>query len=435
LNTSTSQQWYERGMHSVPGGVHSSSRFRRPYPLYFARAEGAYLWDVDGNRYLDCNMGNGAIILGHRHPAVMAAIEAALGRGLGAGYETPLSIRVAEKFLQLVPTAERVRFTNTGTGAALHALQMARALTGKEDVAKAEGSYHGWADGLFVSIWHDPRQARQEGGLRSVPGTRGLSSREVEHTLVVPFNDVEGACRLLREHQDRLAALILEPVLIDVGFIPAHREYLQALRELTRELGIVFIMDELLTGFRMAAGGAQQHYGVQPDLSLFGKAIANGQVMAAVAGTAAAFSVCEPENQQVAFVGTFNGHQLSLAVADVVLDILADPSVIATLEANTRRLEATCKELAAAYGVDVQLQGGGGHFQWYFHSRPVEDYPGAWSSDASAYGVFREAMSEAGVIIAGNYLGHNAISLAHGEEEMAFLEKAMEAGIAAVARA
>lgn len=434
LNTSQSRQLYERARLSIPGGVHSSSRFRRPHPLYFSRAEGAYIWDVDGNRYLDCNMGNGALILGHKHPAVVAAVSAALERGLQAGYETELSVRVAEKFLKLVRTAERVRFTNTGTEAALHALQIARALTGKDDVAKVEGCYDGWADPLFVSVWHDPAAGGPAHAPRSIPGTRGLARSQVERTLVIPFNDLEGARRLLEANSDRLAALILEPVLIDVGFVPADREYLLGLRALTQELGIVFIMDEVLTGFRLAVGGAQEHYGVVPDISIFGKAVANGHIMAVVAGTARALSVCEPGAGQVAFVGTFNGHQLSLAAADAVLDILADGAVVAALEERTRRLARTCRELAAKYGVDVQFQGGGGHFQWYFNPRPVRNYREAWASDPNAYAVFREAMLEAGVVVAGNYLGHNAISLAHGEEELEFLERAMAAALAAVAR-
>lgn len=418
----------------MPGGVHSSSRFRLPHPLYFSRAEGAYVWDVDGNRYLDCNMGNGALILGHGHPAVKAAVSSALDRGLQAGYETELGVRVAEKFLKLVPTADRVRFTNTGTEAALHALQIARALTGRDDIAKVEGCYNGWADLLYVSVWHDPSAAGPARAPRSIPGTRGLAKSQVESTLVVPFNDLEGARELLVANAHRLAALIVEPTLIDVGYVPADRDYIAGLRAITRELGIVFIMDEVLTGFRLAVGGAQEAYGVKPDLSLFGKALANGQIMAAVAGTGAAMSVCEPGPGQVAFVGTFNGHQLSLAAADVVLDILADGNVVRLLQERTERLARTCRELAEEHGVQVQFQGGGGHFQWYFNPRPVRNYRDAWASDAQAYAVFREAMFRAGVLLVGNYLGHNALSLAHGEEELELIEKAMAEALAAVAR-
>jgi glutamate-1-semialdehyde 2,1-aminomutase len=202
----------------VPGGTHSNSRLRAPHPLYAARAEGAYLWDVDGNRYLDCTMGNAAVVLGHAHPGVTAAVAAAVESGLTTGFETRDSIEAALLLARLVPRCGKVRFANTGTEAAMHALHVARAATGRERVAKVEGAYHGWSDPLWVSCWGAPDAIGEPARPASPPGSAGLS-RHAAETLVLPFSDADATARLLREHASDLAAVFVEPVLIDVGWI------------------------------------------------------------------------------------------------------------------------------------------------------------------------------------------------------------------------
>ena len=419
----TSKDLYRRALESVPAGTHSNSRASSPHPTYAARAEGAYLWDVSGHRFTDYQMGNGAVMLGHRNPAVNDAVKRALDAGLGAGYESELSVTVAEAFLQLVPTAERVRFTNTGTEAAIHAVHIARAITGRPGIAKVEGAYHGWWDDVFVSTW--PDLSRAGDGSRPLPlaGGNGLSATAVQSATILPFNDLEAATRILRERHGAIAALFIEPTMIDVGFIPTDREYLQGLRTLTQELGIVLIFDELLTGFRLARGGAQELYNVTPDLSMWGKALANGFPIAALAGTKAAMERSAPGEGNAPFVGTFNGFRPALAAAKATLEQLRDGSVSQRLNERSAQLADAFGAIAKEHGVAAILQTGGGHFQPYFTDRAVVDYRSAASTDARMYEHWRRTLAERGLLVAGKALLHSAFSAAHRDEDFdAFLE-------------
>lgn len=391
----------------IPCGVHSDSRWSEPHPLYVERASGAYLWDVDGNKWMDCKMGNGARILGHSAPEVNKAVDDAIRKGLGAGYETALSVRAGRRLSDLV-NGERVRFANTGTEAAMHALMMARAKTGRERIAKPEGSYHGWYDFLFVSSWAASPTLGAPDAPASPPGSAGLS-RHAAETLVVPFNDLDNTIRILRENRDELAAFILEPILIDVGYVPATREYLAGVREVTRELGIVLIFDELLTGFRLPGNSAAAYYEVEPDLSLFGKAIGNGHIVAAVVGKKQFLEV-EPSPQ---YVGTFNSHGVSMAAVDATLEVLGGDEVLNHLDSLTEQLGAGIRALGQEYGVAVQFQGGGGHFHVYFNPEPVTDYRSAQASSAEPYSIFAQQLRADGILIAGKYLLHSALSFAH----------------------
>lgn len=391
----------------IPRGVHSDSRWREPHPLYIERASGAYLWDVDGNRWMDCTMGNGTTILGHAVPEVNRAVEEALSHGLGAGYESEFSVRAARRLTDLVG-GERVRFANTGTEATMHALMMARTKTGRERVAKPEGSYHGWYDFVFVSCWAAAAAIGPADDPASPPGSAGLS-RYARETIVVPFNDLDSTARILRENRDELAALILEPTLIDVGYVPATEAYLDGVRAMTEELGIVLIFDELLTGFRLPGNSAAAYYGVQPDLSLFGKAIGNGHIVAAVVGSADLLEV-EPSPQ---YVGTFNSHGASMAAVDATLQILGDGAVLDQLDSLTEQLGAGIRALGEEYDVPVQFQGRGGHFHLYFNPEPVTDYRSAQASAPEPYTIFARQLRADGILVAGKYLLHNALSFAH----------------------
>ncbi len=267
---------FEQAHHRVPAGVNSNTRARKPHPIYFERAAGPHVWDIDGNRYIDVTMGNGAILLGHGDPGVQEAVAKALETGLTNGLEWEKSAEVAELFLKAVPTMDLVRFTNTGTEAVLHALHVARHATGRARVAKVEGCYHGWSDEMFVSVWADLRKAGTPDDTTPLPGMPGLTGELVDAVLVMPFNDIERSTALIERHASELAAVILEPVMINMGFIRPDVEYLQALRDACTKHGVVLIFDELLTGFNLAPGGAQEVYGVTPDLATYGKALANG---------------------------------------------------------------------------------------------------------------------------------------------------------------
>ncbi len=410
----------------VPGGTHSNSRLRDPHPLYFERAEGPYLVDVDGNRYLDFVMGNGAVVLGHAHPAVTAAVTDALAAGVTTGYETRTAIEAVELLASIVPDFGKARFANTGTEAVMHALRIARAATGRNRVAKAEGSYHGWYDDVWVSCWGAPAEIGPAERPTSPPGSRGLSMHARE-TLVLPFNDVEATEELLCEHGTELAAVILEPIMIDVGWIPARRDYLERLRALTAELGVLLIFDELLTGFRVAPGGARELYGVVPDLTLYGKALANGYPLAAVEGRSDLLDLTNPATGgTVSYVGTFNGHAIALAAAVASLTLLQDATAQARLQELTERLQAGMHQLGERYGVAVVAAGGGGHFQPYFTPGPVVDYRSALTSSPTHYRAFAHALARHHILVAEKPLLHSALSLAHTEDDVDALLVAAE---------
>ena len=421
---------FERAYHRVPAGVNSNTRARKPHPIYFERAAGPHVWDADGNRYIDVTMGNGAILLGHGDPGVQEAVAKALETGLTNGLEWERSAEVADLFLKAVPTMDLVRFTNTGTEAVLHALHLARHATGRARVAKVEGCYHGWSDEMFVSVWADIAKAGPPDDIAPLPGMPGLTRELVDAVLVMPFNDIERSTALIERHASDLAAVILEPVMINMGFIEPARDYLRSLRDACTKYGVVLIFDELLTGFNLAPGGAQEVYGVTPDLATYGKALANGYPIAALAGSEHLMRMTEP-GKGPAFVGTFNGHVVSLAAASAALPVLGGGSVQETVGARNKRLAEAFSRIAKGLGVPAQLLGGGSHFHWYFTPDEVRDYRSAARTSAAAYTAFANALFDEGVVHLPNPLSHHAISLAHGDGVLDALEDAFRVGLEA----
>ena len=434
MQTQNSQRLYQQACQVAIAGVHSNSRFRMPHPLYFARADGPYLWDVDDNQYIDLGMGNGAVLLGHKNQIVQVAINRALETGLMTGVESEYAIRAAELFVEMVPAAERVRFTNTGTEALLHALQIARVYTGRNKIAKVEGAYHGWVAPVFVSTWPNLAQAGADETPLALPGAGGLDPRIVKETLVLPFNNIEAAERLLRQHAGDLAAIVVEPTMIDVGYIPANREFLAMLRRVADETGVLLIFDELLTGFRLARGGAQEYYDIGADISLFGKALGNGFPVAAVAGKQAVLERSAPGPGNANFVGTFNGHAVVMAAVEASLSQLIDGQAIAKIQANTHHLIKTFAELAERQGVPAQMVGAGGHIHWYFNPEPVRNYRQAAHSSSKRYAAFINELTQSKFLVSPNYLLHHAISLAHDPAVLDELIAAMDRGLAAAAQ-
>jgi glutamate-1-semialdehyde 2,1-aminomutase len=255
----------------VPGGVHSNFR----QPVYFERARGARLWDVDGNEYIDCVINNGACILGHGDYEVEAAVKDALRQGLTAGLETEMCLKVARQLHEMIPSAEQVRFANSGTEAVMKALMIARAYTGREKIIKVEGCYHGWFDEAQVSVHPDPHEAGPPDRPIPVLSTGGIRSNTTETVLVIPFNNSEALESILDHHKGEVAALLMEAVVFNSGGIRPRPGYLEEIRRLTRKHSVIWILDEVITGFRLAPGGAQEYFGVIPDMSVFAKAIAN----------------------------------------------------------------------------------------------------------------------------------------------------------------
>ncbi len=425
--------WFARAIHTVPGGVHSNSRHRLPHPSYYESAEGCYLTDVDGRRVTDLVMGNGAVMLGYRDPDVTGALHEALERGLGAGVESPTSIRAAESVAPLLPSGMQVRFANTGTEAAMHLAHMARAATGRSSLAKVEGSYHGWYDPLNASFVPGRDVAGPEDEPTSVPGSGGDDARWAHDTLILPHNNADAAERLLRRHGDRIAAVFVEPILIDIGFVPCDRSYLERLRAVTAELGIMLVFDELLTGMRIEPGTVSRALGIRPDAVMLGKAIANGMPVAALAADPEWFQVAMPGGKS-AFVGTFNGHALSLAAVIATTAKLADGRIRSSLAQATEELKESFADAAREVGIPAHLQGGGGHFQWYFREAPVQRYRDLWECSVPSTQMFAEAMTALGYAVAPGVPAHQAISASHLGETVDRLAAAWKPALERVAR-
>jgi len=422
---SKSKAIYEKAVKLIPGGVNSGSRARNPYPQYFERGDGAYIYDVDGTEYIDMVLGNGAIFFGHGYKPFEEKYHEylKLAPGLTTGFETELSVKAAETFLKIVP-ADKVRFTNTGTEACLHVMQMARAHTGKNDFALVEGAYNGWHDAVNVSTFPVMAQVGDLSNPTPVPGYGGLDKNLVNAAVIVPFNNLEVTEKLISENKDRLAALIIEPVMIDVGYIEPKPGYLQGLRDICDKYNVLLIYDELLTVFRVPEGSCLKWFGVKPDLGIYGKAIANGHILAAVAGTEELMETVA-SRALTAFVGTFNGHVYSLAPGLAAMELMADGTAYAEIEKNTQYLIKAFGESAKKYGIEAFMCGKGGHLHWYFKD-DVTCYRTAATGNVDNYTKFTNAMLEQNIFVIPRPLSHHAISLCHDGKALDKIVTAMD---------
>ncbi len=404
----------------VTGGVHSGFRYRDPFPIYFKKALGSKVWDIDGNEYLDFLVANGACILGHRDPEVTAAVTEQLQTGLTVGLESELSIQVAQMLHVMIPSAEVVKLSNTGTEAVMHAFQIARGYTGKNKIVKTEGAYHGWQDEAHLSVHPKlvDKKSPAEASPQPFPESEGYTPSSLENVSVVPYNNVPIVESYLKDNKDQIAALIVEPVVFNSGCILPKEGYLQELREITERYGILLIFDEVITGFRLAPGGAQEYYGVKPDISVFGKAIANGFPLSAVVGVEDVMKITAPKTGRVSFAGTYNGNQPSLAASRACLGQLKDGTVQKKLQADSQILVKRFEENAKRTGVAARLQSIGGQFQIYFSEDPVMDYASAARSDRSKYEALCKKLFGAGMLFHQSYLFHHGVSKAHSAADI-----------------
>lgn len=323
LDFSASSALYEEARRLIPGGVTSSVRAGAlPHPLYFDRGEGAYLYDVDGNRYLDFVQAYGPSILGHAPQMLQRAISDQAARGLTFGAQHRAELRVAELICAAVPGAEQVALSTTGSEAVAVALRAARSYTGRAKIMKFEGHYHGWLDGVFASTGFDPARSGTADHPTVVPATTGISPGALADVVIAPWNDAVAVEQLFAEHRDEIAALILEPLNVNGGVIFPAPGFLARLREITRAHGTVLVFDEVITGFRLALGGAQEHYGIRADLAVFAKAMAGGLPISAIAGSRDVLSVIS--TGKMLHNGTFNGSALATAAAIATLKYLTD---------------------------------------------------------------------------------------------------------------
>ncbi|MDR6672513.1 glutamate-1-semialdehyde 2,1-aminomutase [Xanthomonas sp. 1678] len=410
MNHSRSHALFSQAQSLIPGGVNSPVRAFKSVggePFFVQRADGPYLYDVDGNRYIDYVGSWGPMIAGHNHPAVREAVQRAIGDGLSFGAPCAAEVTMAETITRLVPSCEMVRMVNSGTEATLSAVRLARGATGRSRIVKFEGCYHGHGDSFLV---------KAGSGMLTlgVPTSPGVPAGLSELTATLSYNDVEGATALFDEIGGEIAAVIIEPVVGNANCIPPRAGYLQHLRDLCTRHGALLIFDEVMTGFRVALGGAQAHYGVVPDLTTFGKIIGGGMPVGAYGGRADLMRQIAPSGP-IYQAGTLSGNPVAMAAGLAMLELVQAPGFHQRLDAATAALCAGLEQAAAAAGVAVTTNQVGAMFGLFFTTEKVETYAQATACDTAAFNRFFHAMLARGVFLAPSAYEAGFLSSAHDE--------------------
>lgn len=416
-----SRQLYEAACALIPGGVNSPVRACRnveSLPLFIAEAHGAHLRDVDGRDYVDFVLSWGPMILGHDEPSVSAALRAAVGRGTSFGAPCPDEVALAEEVVAAMPGLEMVRMVNSGTEATMSALRLARAVTGRDKVVKFIGCYHGHADPFLAA-------AGSGVATLSIPGTPGVPRAVVEETLLVPYNDLAAAEACFRQHGERIAAVIVEPVAANMGLVPPLPGFLEGLRRLTEDARSLLIFDEVITGFRLAYGGAQARFGIDPDLTCFGKIIGGGLPVGAFGGKRRYMERVAPAGD-VYQAGTLSGNPLAMAAGLATLRLLRTMDY-AALEARTAAFARTLGDILRAKGVPVQVPTIASMFCPFFSATPVTNFAQSKACDQKLFTAFYKQMRAHGIYLAPSGFETGMVSFAHTDEDFARALEAAEA--------
>ncbi|HMM74634.1 MAG TPA: aspartate aminotransferase family protein [Gammaproteobacteria bacterium] len=422
-----SRALHARASKVFPDGVGAHSQLRAPHPLYLARAEGARLYDVDGHAYVDYMLGAGPAILGHRHPAIVEAVERALATGLPNIAVTEAQIELAETVQRHVPSMQRLRFLPTGTEAVQAAIRVARRATGRRLVAKFEGAYHGQADNVMVSVAVPAEQCGSLDAPQAVPYHCALPEEIRNLTLVLPYNDLARTGAILERHAQDVAIVLIEPMLGFAGAIPAEREFLHGLRALTAQHGIVLAFDEVITGFRLGLGGGQGYYGVTPDLTILGKAIGGGMPLAAFGGRAELMDWLSQDKHPHDYVfqsGTYSALPLSLAAGLATLRVLEQDGGAAELVALGEYARAGLRRVLDAHAVEAVVTGIGSLFHLHFGLRAVHSARDAEAADADRVRRLHQALLAHGLYFYAGRLGF--LSTAHTHADIDALLAAVE---------
>jgi glutamate-1-semialdehyde 2,1-aminomutase len=427
-----SQQWFERAQQSLVEGVNSPSRGTTVYtagPIVLERGRGSHVWDADGNEYVDFMMSFGALIQGHAHPTLVKTVSEAMAEGSHFAAATSAEVEAAERFRRLVPSAEVVRFTNTGSEATMLALRLARAHTGRRKFLKFEGHYHGWYDPFLLNAHsHPPEQLGPVENPARIPDSEGIPLSIFDDVVLARWNDMAALEHVLKRHGHELAAVITEPIMANMGCILPRDGYLQRLRELTRDCGALLILDEVVTGFRYALGGCQEYYGVQPDISTFGKALGAGFAVGAVAGPRLILDRMRWSENMVLHYGTFNGHRLTMKVVAANLDLLTTEGTYGKLHQVGNSTIAGLREVFRRHQIKALVQGFGPMFQIYFTGRDaIYDYRDYCKYvDTKLYSRFVHRLLERGIYMTPSNGLHWIISTAHTDADVQALIEAAD---------
>jgi glutamate-1-semialdehyde 2,1-aminomutase len=409
--TQKSQQYYEQACKILPGGVDSPVRAFKAVggnPLFIDRGEGPYLFDVDGNRYIDYVLSWGPLILGHAHGHVVQRLQEAASRGTSFGAPSPLETALAEKIQSFMPSMEMLRFVNSGTEATMSALRLARAYTGRNKIVKFEGCYHGHADMLLV-------QAGSGVATLNLPDSPGVPPSTISDTLVARYNDLDSVKDIFRIYPDQIAAVIIEPVAGNMGTVPPVDGFLQGLRSLTRKQHSLLIFDEVMTGFRVHPGGAQSLFNVEPDLTTLGKVIGGGLPVGAYGGRREIMERVAPAGP-VYQAGTLSGNPLAMTAGLATLEVLSTPGLWAQLETSAEKLETGLRQAAGAAQKPVHVRRVGTMFCLFFTTQPVRDWNMVKQSNTHFYATYFREMLAHGVYMAPSQFETAFISVAHQDD-------------------
>ena len=425
--TDCSRRLQLRAERFLPGGVDSPVRAFRAVggdPPFVTHAQGAYLFDADGNRYLDFFGSWGPMILGHAFPAVVEAIQQDAAKGASFGASIAAEADLAERVTRCFPAIEKLRFVSSGTEACMSAIRLARGFTGRNFVVKFEGCYHGHSDAMLV-------KAGSGVATLGIPGSAGVPAETAMHTLALTYNDLEAVRTAFAARPDEIACVIVEPVVGNAGTIPPAAGYLQGLREITARHGALLILDEVMTGFRLSLGGASQLYGITPDLTTLGKILGGGLPCGAFGGRADIMERLAPLGP-VYQAGTLSGNPLAMAAGIATLDhlITHEEAVYHALESTTARIADGVAAVAREAGIPLTTNRVGSMFTWFFTPHPVTDFASAATSDTVAFGRFHRAMLDAGVWLPPSQYEAAFISTAHGESEIGQVLEAARTALA-----
>ena len=413
MQINQSSSLFARAQLRIPGGVNSPVRaFKsvRSTPLFIREGKGSHITDVDGNDYIDYIGSWGPLILGHCHPEVMAAIEEALHRGASFGTPTEGEVHLAEMICTAVNSVEMVRLTNSGTEASMAAIRVARGYTGRDKIIKFEGCYHGSVDSLLVKAGSGVMTL-------GLPDSPGVPASFVEHTLIADFNNLESVTDLFDEYGPEIAAVVLEPVTGNMGMVVPDLDFLKGLRNLCDVHGSLLVFDEVMTGFRVDYGGAQEIFGIIPDMTIFGKVIGGGLPVGAYGGRQDVMLMVAPAGS-VYQAGTLSGNPLAVAAGRKTLEILQAPDTYAELSRKSNWLIDEMRQSAGQHGIPLQTNVMGGMFGFFFAEKPVRNYQDAAESDQDRFRKFFMGMLKEGIYLAPSAFESGFISMAHTEEDL-----------------
>jgi glutamate-1-semialdehyde 2,1-aminomutase len=421
MNLSTSLELFDRAVNLIPGGVNSPVRACKSVgaePIFIDRAEGCLIFDADGNRYIDYIGSWGPLILGHRHPAVMDAIVSVLDRGTSFGAPTDLEVQLAEKVIAAVPSVEMVRMVNSGTEATMSAVRLARGATQRDIVIKFDGCYHGHADTLLVA-------AGSGVATLGIPGSPGVPESIARHTLSLPYNDTECLKDVMEKQGDSVACIIVEPIAGNMGLVPPEKDFLKMLRELTDRFGAILIFDEVMTGFRVAYGGAQTLFGVHPDLTCFGKIIGGGLPVGAYGGKLDLMSKVAPQGS-VYQAGTLSGNPVAMAAGIATLEQLQKEGFYGDLDEKADRLLSGLEQAAKKAAIPAQSKRVGSMLGFFFNDKEVKNFDDAKTCDLDRFAAFYNGLRQKGIYIAPSQFEALFISIAHDTEHIDLTIRAAE---------